>query len=93
LYEEETKLKNIRVKGYDLTWKRCTRGMQVKIEARKDFENLMKNNPIDFLPAIKQHSLNFQERRFKILISLDSLKTLITRDRDIRRLDEMHEEI
>jgi hypothetical protein len=38
---------NNRVKAYALIWERCARGMQVKIESRNNFENRIKNNPIE----------------------------------------------
>jgi hypothetical protein len=51
--------------------------MQVKIESRNDFENLIKNNPVELLQAIKHRSLSFQEHRCEISIILDVMKALI----------------
>jgi hypothetical protein len=80
---------NNRVKAYALIWERCARGMQVKIESRNDFENRIKNNPIELLQAIKQHSLNFQEHRYEMSIILDVMKALINlRQRDQESLTD-----
>ena len=45
-------------KAYGLIWERCTTAMNIKIEARKDFEDGIKNDHVEFLKAIKQHVLN-----------------------------------
>ena len=46
-------------KAYGLIWERCTTAMNIKIEARKDFEDGIKNDHVEFLKAIKQHVLNY----------------------------------
>jgi hypothetical protein len=51
--------------------------MQFKIESRNDFEDNIKNNPIELLKAVRQHSLNYQEHRYEMSIILDALGTLI----------------
>jgi len=50
--------------------------MQAKIEARKDFESNIKNNPIELLKSIKLHSMNYQEHCYEMAIILDSMKTM-----------------
>ena len=47
-------------KAYGLICEKCATAMKKKIEARKDFDDGIYNNPIEFLNAIKQHALNYQ---------------------------------
>jgi hypothetical protein len=81
---------NNRIKAYAILWERCAKGMQVKLEARSDFENSIKNNPIELLRTVKQHSFNnYQEHRYKMSIIFDVLKTLINlRQRDQESLSD-----
>ena len=53
------------------------KAMKNKIEARSNFE-MIKNNPILLLKAIKEHALNYQENRYLMLIVLDALRTLLS---------------
>ena len=46
-------------KAYALLWEQCSKAMQNKVEARKDFTTVIKGDPIELLKAIKQHALNF----------------------------------
>jgi hypothetical protein len=52
---------NNKIKAYAIIWETCANGMQVKIESRNDFEDNIKNNPIELLKAVRQHSLSYQE--------------------------------
>jgi hypothetical protein len=65
-------------KAYALFWDRCAKGMKNKIESRTDFKTKIENNPIKLLQAIKEHSLNYQEKKYNIFIILDLMKTLLT---------------
>ena len=56
-------LENNKTKAYAFLWEQCTKGMQSKLEARSDYTTDVKGNPIEFLKAIKQHALNYQENR------------------------------
>ena len=49
------------LKAYALFWGECSKRMQNKIEARPDFKFGIKNNPFNFLKAIKEHSTSYQE--------------------------------
>ena len=71
LYESNT------VKAYALFWGRCTKGMRNKIEARTDYGTKIKNNPIELVKAIKEHSLSYQENRYNMAVIFDSLKTMV----------------
>jgi hypothetical protein len=64
-------------KAYALIWEGCTKGMKHKIEARMEFTKNIKNNPIELLKAIREHSQNYQEHRYSMLIVLDSLRGLL----------------
>jgi len=50
--------------------------MKNKLESRKDFDTFGKN-PILFLQAIKEHALNYQENKYKILIISQALRCLL----------------
>jgi len=39
-------------------WGQCTKSMQSKIQARKDFESEVKGSPVSLLKAIQQHALD-----------------------------------
>ena len=60
-------------KAYMLFQERYTKAMQHKIASQKDFESEIFNNLILKLKAIKEHSLNYQETRYKISIIADPL--------------------
>jgi hypothetical protein len=49
--------------------------MKNKLESRVDFDTL-ENDPIDFLKAIKQHALNYQEHQYDMSIIYDAITTL-----------------
>jgi hypothetical protein len=53
LYESNT------IKAYALFWGRCTKGMRNKIKARTDYRTKIKNNPIESVKIIKEHSLSY----------------------------------
>jgi hypothetical protein len=52
---------NNKVKAFVIIWERCAIGIQVKIEFRNNFEDNIKNNPIELMKAVRQHSLKYQE--------------------------------
>ena len=45
--------------------------MKADIEAQKDFEDNIYNDPVKFLKEIKQHALNYQELRYGMLMISD----------------------
>ena len=63
-------------KAYALLWEQCAKGMQNKIESRKEYATTVKGNPIELLKAIKQHALNYNENRYAMSIILDSMRAL-----------------
>ena len=66
------------IKAYALIRERCTDAMKIKIESRSDFTSKIKDNPIELLLAVKQHSLNYQEYRYDMSIMSDSFRNLLT---------------
>ena len=67
---------NNMTKAYTLLWERCAKAMKNKIEAKSDFDGI-KNNPIKLLKAIKEHALNYQEKRYSMSIILDLFRALM----------------
>jgi hypothetical protein len=45
--------------------------MQARIEARRDFESNVKNDPINLLKSIKLHLMNYQEHCYGMVFILD----------------------
>ena len=62
-------------KAYELIWERCATATKTNIEARKDFEDGIYNDPVELLKAIKQHVLNYQESGYKLLVISDGFTT------------------
>ena len=58
-------------------WEQCSKAMQNKVEAQKDFQSLTKGDPIKPLKAIKQHALNFQNTRCQMSIIHDLIKAVV----------------
>ena len=57
--------------------------MKAKIEGHKYFEDSIYNDIVKFLKEMKQHALNFQESRCKMLVISDGLTTFFgTRQKD-----------
>jgi hypothetical protein len=50
--------------------------MTNKIEARVGFD-LIKNDQIEFFKAMKEHALNYEEKRYSMAINLESWRTLL----------------
>ena len=85
---QQTYYNNI-TKAYALFWDRCTKAMKNKIEARSDFKSKIVNNPFELIKAIKEHSLNFQEKRYNMSVILDAMRTLInTRQKENESLQD-----
>jgi hypothetical protein len=79
---------NNKVKAYALLWERCAKAMKNKIEARIDYQKI-RNNPIELLKGIKEHSMNYQENRYSMSIILDAFRTLLgTKQRDGESLQD-----
>ena len=73
--------KRIRTYNENMTksyWERCTKGMQNKIQTRKNFETTIENDSIELLRAIKENFLNYQEHRYAMFIVLDSFRTMLS---------------
>jgi hypothetical protein len=69
--------KRIMIKTYALLWERCTKSMQHKIEARRNFEMDIKDEPMKLLKPIEEHSINFEDMKYDMEIIHTVLKNLI----------------
>ena len=79
---------NNRTKAYALLWERCAKAMKNKVEARSDY-NIIKNDPILLLKAIKEHALNYQENRYSMAIILDAMRAVLgTKQKDNESLQD-----
>ena len=47
-----------------------------KLLARTDYEDSLYNNPIELLKAIKQHSLNYQDKLYPMKIIGDAFRAI-----------------
>ena len=56
----------------------CTQGLKLKLEARKDWDEIKKNNPIKLLNAIKEIAHNYQDNTYPIASIADSIHRLVT---------------
>jgi hypothetical protein len=80
-FKEHTKrvqaYKSNKMKTYALRWERCTKAMKNNVEARSDYLNKIKNDPVELLKAIKEHAHKYQENRYPMSIILDATRTLL----------------
>ena len=65
-------------KLYALFWEIFSKAMQNKIGSRLDYDSSVYNNPIALLQAIRQHSSNYQETRYKMVFVLVILRSTLT---------------
>jgi hypothetical protein len=78
LYKARKQIYNNNVtKAYTLFWDRCAKDMKNQIKAKSDFKEKVNNNPFELLEAIKEHSLNYQEKKYNMSVILDSTQTFI----------------
>ena len=61
-------------KTFAFLCEKCTKGMQNKIASRRDFQTRTYNHPMNLLKSIKEHSLNYQETRYEMVIITDSIR-------------------
>ena len=64
-------------KSYAFIYGQCNKAMQAKIQARQDYSSKIKNNPIELLNAIEEHSLSYQENKYEMSVIFDALKNLV----------------
>ena len=70
-------------KAYTEIWAGCNKAMKAKTESRKDYDSVVYNKPIKLIDSIKEHALNSEESRYKMIILLDaSMAFLNCRQRD-----------
>ena len=76
-------------KAYAFLWEKCSRAMQNKIAGPKEYDTEIYNNPFKLLIAMKQHSLNFQDSKYKMSIIIDAIIIFInTRQKENESLQE-----
>jgi hypothetical protein len=63
-------------KAYALLWERCAKAMQDKIASRSYYNNIVYNDPIALLCAIKEHSLDYRDTRYEMSIISDEFRSL-----------------
>ena len=64
-------------KAYAFLWEKCSRAMQNKIAGHEEYDTEIYNDPIKLLIAIKQHSLNFQDSKYKMSKIIDAIRIFI----------------
>ena len=65
-------------KAHALLWKQCHKGLQAKIESRKDYTSAkMDSSPLALLKAIQEHSLSYEETKYEVSSVLDAMKNFI----------------
>jgi hypothetical protein len=52
--------------------------MQHKIKSHQEFDDNIMNNPIRLLRAIKEHTLNYQDKKYPMLIIMDAFRAFAT---------------
>jgi hypothetical protein len=63
--------------------------MQQKIESCEEYERDTVNNPINLLKAIREHALNYQDKKYPMVIMMDAFKVFAsTRQRDGEALQD-----
>ena len=70
-------------KTYGFLWEHCARSMQNKISSRNNFESEIYNDTIDLLKVIKEHTMHYQEARYKMAIVSDELRSFV----NLKQLD------
>ena len=85
----ETNYEDNLTKAYGLIWEQCAQSMKNKIEARRDFESTIYDDPIELLKAIKEHATNYQENRYEMCIIADALRAMLnTKQKDGESLSD-----
>ena len=76
-----------KTKSYAFLWERCSKAMKNKLESRSDYDleesdakyaDSIFNNPINLLKTIKEHSQNFQEKRYEMSIIKEAFSTMFS---------------
>ena len=76
-------------KAYAFCGRNSAAQCKTKIAGQSDFDTEIYNNPIKLLIAIKEHSLNFQDSRYKMAIIADAIKVFMNiRQKDNESLQE-----
>jgi hypothetical protein len=63
--------------AYAFLFGQCNKAMQNKLQARKDYDNKIKNQAIELLKAIEEHSISYQENKYEMAIIADAMSNLV----------------
>ena len=65
------------VNAYGLIFAQCNKSLQSKIRGKEDFEEKIKNNPIELLRAIEMNATSYQDKRCEMKIVAEAMRTLM----------------
>ena len=63
--------------AYAFLFGQCNKAMQSKLQGRTDFKTTIKNNPIESLKAIEEHTISYQEKKYEMGVITDALWNLV----------------
>ena len=64
-------------KAFALIYGQCNKALQHKLQAGKDFEEVIKGDPIKLLDVISEHSMSYVENKYPFSTALDAIKNYI----------------
>ena len=70
-------------KAFAFLFGQCNKALQSKLQTRADYDAIIKDNPIELLKAIQEHSISYMENKYAPIIVAEALRNLIhTKQRD-----------
>jgi hypothetical protein len=73
-------------KANGFLWDQCSNAMQQKIELQQDYEKDIVNNPIKWLDAIRERALNFQDKKYPMVIIMNAFRVFPLHSTEGRRI-------
>ena len=64
-------------KAFAVVFGRCTKQLQVKIANRSDYNSKIRDNAIELLKAIEEHSTHFHEKKNPAIVMVEALRSLL----------------
>ena len=71
-------------KVFAVIYGQCNKALQHKLQARKDFKDVIKGDPIKLLDAIAEHSMSYVENKYPYSTALDAIKNYI----NLKQIDD-----
>ena len=71
-------------KAFALIYGQCNKALQHKLQARKNFGDGIKGDPIKLLDAISKHSMSYMENKYPYSTALDAIKNYI----NLKQIDD-----